>query len=177
MGNNQLQELYNKIRTIPDFPKPGIQFKDFTPLLADPELVVKTSILLAEPYEDKNVDLVLGLESRGFLFGLRLAQDLRAGFVPVRKPGKLPYETVSHTYELEYGTDTLEIHADAIRKGDNIVVHDDLIATGGTAMACARLIEKLGGNIIGFSFIMQINSLNGLKSLKESYPCSTLLSV
>ncbi|REL38225.1 adenine phosphoribosyltransferase [Rhodohalobacter sp. SW132] len=173
----QLQRIHDKIRTIPDFPKPGIQFKDFTPLLANSGTLVLTSKLLAEPYKNQNVDFVAGLESRGFLFGLRLAQDLNAGFIPVRKPNKLPADTVSHKYELEYGTDTLEIHADAVDKGANVLIHDDLIATGGTAKACAELIEKLGGNIIGFSFIMQIDSLNGYKSLNESYLCSTLLSV
>lgn len=177
MDDNRIRKLYDKIRTIPDFPKAGIQFKDLTPLLADHESLQVTSELLADPFKGKKVDVVAGLESRGFLFGPRLAQDLSCGFVPVRKPGKLPYETISHNYELEYGTDTLEIHEDAIREGDNVIIHDDLIATGGTAMACARLIEKLGGNIIGFSFIMQIDSLEGYKTLKESYSCFTLLSV
>lgn len=177
MDNVRLDKLYNKIRTIPDFPKPGIQFKDITPLLADNETLQITSELLTEPFKGKRVDVVAGLESRGFLFGLRLAQDLNSGFVPVRKPGKLPHKTLSHNYQLEYGTDTLEIHEDAISRGDNVIIHDDLIATGGTAMACARLIEKLGGNIIGFSFIMQIDSLKGYTTLKESYSCFTLLSV
>ncbi len=177
MDKDRINKLYDKIRTIPDFPKPGIQFKDFTPLLADHETLQITSELLTDPFKGKNIDVVAGLESRGFLFGLRLAQDLQSGFVPVRKPGKLPYETISYNYQLEYGSDTLEIHEDAIKKGDNVIIHDDLIATGGTAMACARLIEKLGGNIIGFSFIMQIDSLKGYKTLKESYSCFTLLSV
>lgn len=178
MKKEQLNKLYSKIRTIPDFPKPGIQFKDFTPLLAHPETLELTSKLLMEPFINMKVDIVAGLESRGFLFGPGLAQDLNAGFVPVRKPDKLPSDTVSEHYELEYGTDTLEIHKDAFAKGANVIVHDDLIATGGTAMACARLIEKLGGNIIAFSFIMEINSLNGLKRLEdESYSCFSLLSV
>ncbi|CAN5261175.1 adenine phosphoribosyltransferase [soil metagenome] len=177
MNEDKLQKLYDKIRTIPDFPKQGIQFKDFTPLMAENETLELTSRLLTEPFKGKLVNKVAGLESRGFLFGLRLAQDLKAGFVPVRKPGRLPHETVSQTYELEYGTDTIEIHADGIQKGDNVIVHDDLVATGGTAMACARLIEKLGGNIIGFSFIMQIDSLTGFKTIKKSYSCYSLLSV
>lgn len=177
MTNEQLKKIYNKIRTIPDFPKEGIQFKDITPLLADPETLALTSAMLAQKYKNQKIDLVAGLESRGFLFGLRLAQDLNAGFIPVRKPGKLPAETISHHYDLEYGSDSLEIHADAVDKGAKVLIHDDLIATGGTAMACAELIEKLGGNIIGFSFIMQIDSLNGFKSLNESYSCSSLLSV
>jgi len=173
----QLQYINDKIRTIPDFPKQGIQFKDITPLLADPKSLTITSKLLAEPFKNIEIDFVAGLESRGFLFGLRLAQDLNAGFIPVRKPNKLPAETVSHSYDLEYGTDSLEIHADAVDKGARVLIHDDLIATGGTAKACAELIKKLGGNITGFSFIMQIDSLNGFKSLNESYSCTTLLSV
>lgn len=178
MKHEQLEKLYNMIRTVPDFPKQGIQFKDFTPLLANPETLTLTSILLKKPFDGQKVDIVAGLESRGFLLGPRLAQDLNAGFVPVRKPGKLPAETHIEEYELEYGTDTLEIHKDALSKGANVIIHDDLIATGGTAMACARLIEKLGGNIIAFSFIMDISTLKGLKLLKdESYTCHSLLSV
>jgi len=177
MSKEKLDKLYHNIRTIPDFPKPGIQFKDFTPLLGNPHLLDITSELLAKPFHGKSVHKVVGLESRGFLFGLRLAQDLNAGFVPVRKPGKLPYKTVSYAYELEYGTDTLEIHEDAIQKGDNVIIHDDLVATGGSAMACAKLIENLGGNIIGFSFIMQVDSLSGFKTIKKSYSSYSLLSV
>jgi|SRR6056297_234866 len=178
MKNEQLQKLYNNIRTIPDFPKKGIQFKDFTPLLANPETLVITSNYLKVQLDGQNIDIVAGLESRGFLFGPRLAQDLGAGFVPVRKPGKLPSETVSENYELEYGTDELEIHRDAFLKGANVVIHDDLIATGGTALACARLVEKLGGNIVAFSFIMEIKSLEGIELLEaKSYTCHSLLSV
>lgn len=178
MNNEQLQKLYSKIRTIPDFPKPGIQFKDFTPLLADPDTLALTSSMLKNQLNGESIDIVAGLESRGFLFGPGLAQDLNAGFVPVRKPDKLPSETVSEDYELEYGTDRLEIHKDAFLKGANVVIHDDLIATGGTAMACARLIEKLGGNIVAFSFIMEIKSLEGLKLLEDkSYTCHSLLTV
>jgi adenine phosphoribosyltransferase len=178
MNNEQLQKLYSKIRTIPDFPKPGIQFKDFTPLLADPDTLALTAGMLKKQLNGQSIDIVAGLESRGFLFGPGLAQDLNAGFVPVRKPDKLPSETVSEDYELEYGTDRLEIHKDAFLKGANVVIHDDLIATGGTAMACARLIEKLGGNIVAFSFIMEIKSLEGLKLLEDkSYTCHSLLTV
>lgn len=178
MKNEQLEKLYNKIRTIPDFPKPGIQFKDITPLLANPETLTLTSELLLKPLKGQNIDIVVGLESRGFLFGPRLAQDLSAGFVPVRKPDKLPAETVTEEYQLEYGTDRLELHKDAFSDGANVIIHDDLIATGGSAMACARLIEKLGGNIVAFSFIMQITILEGLKLLEDkSYTCHSLLSV
>lgn len=178
MSNDKLNRLYDKIRTIPDFPKPGIQFKDFTPLLADPETLSLTATLLAEPFSGSPVDVVIGLESRGFIFGPILASALNTGFVPVRKPGKLPADTISEDYELEYGTDSIEIHKDAISKGANVVIHDDLIATGGTASACARIIEKLGGNIIAFSFIMEISSLKGIELLEdESYKSFTLLSV
>jgi len=178
MKNEQLEKLYKKIRTIPDFPKPGIQFKDFTPLLADPETLIITSKLLKKPFNKQKIDVVAGLESRGFLFGPRLAQDLNAGFVPVRKPDKLPAETVAQDYELEYGTDRLELHKDAFAEGANVIIHDDLIATGGSALATARLIEKLGGNIVAFSFIMKIGSLKGYKLLEdESYTCYSLLSV
>jgi len=178
MKNDQLEKLYKKIRTIPDFPKPGIQFKDFTPLLADPETLQLTSDLLSDPFKGQNVDIVVGLESRGFIFGPGLAQNLGAGFVPVRKPDKLPAETVTEEYELEYCTDRLELHKDAFADGANVVIHDDLIATGGSAMASARLIEKLGGNIVAFSFIMEISFLEGLKLLEDkSYTCHSLLSV
>jgi adenine phosphoribosyltransferase len=178
MNKEQLEKLYSTIRTIPDFPKPGIQFKDFTPLLANPETLVITSNLLKDQLSGQKIDIIAGLESRGFLFGPRLAQDIGAGFVPVRKPGKLPSETVSESYELEYGTDEFEIHRDAFSKGANVVIHDDLIATGGSALACARLVEKLGGNVVAFSFIMQIKSLEGLELLEsKSYTCHSLLSV
>jgi len=178
MKNDQLEKLYKKIRTIPDFPKPGIQFKDFTPLLANPDTLQLTSELLLNPLNGQTIDIVVGLESRGFIFGPRLAQDLNAGFVPVRKPDKLPAETITEEYELEYGTDRLELHKDAFSDGANVVIHDDLIATGGSALASARLIEKLGGNIVAFSFIMEISFLEGLKLLEDkSYTCHSLLSV
>lgn len=178
MEHDPIEKLYNHIRTIPDFPKPGIQFKDFTPLLSNPETLQLTSHLLRKPFENQTIDVVAGLESRGFLFGPGLAQSLNAGFIPVRKPNKLPAETESVDYELEYGTDTLEIHMDSIPKGANVVIHDDLIATGGTALAAARLIEKLGGNIVAFSFIMEISFLKGLQLLEnESYTCHSILSV
>jgi len=178
MKNEQLEKLYNKIRTIPDFPNPGIQFKDFTPLLADPGTLNLTSKMLKMPFESQNTDIVAGLESRGFLFGPRLAQDLNAGFVPIRKPDKLPAETVAEDYELEYGTDRLELHKDAFAEGAKVIIHDDLIATGGTALASARLIEKLGGNIVAFSFIMEVKFLKGIELLEdESYTCYSLLSV
>lgn len=174
---NVKQKLLGKIRNVPDFPKPGIQFKDITPLLADAESLKLTSRILAEPFDSSDVDFVAGLESRGFLFGPDLAQKLNAGFIPVRKPGKLPAETLKHSYELEYGTDSLEIHEDALQKGANVIIHDDLIATGGTALAAAELIKKLGGNITGFSFIMELKFLKGKNHLPADIPYHCILSV
>lgn len=169
--------LLENIRSIADFPKPGIVFKDITPLLNDKHLLELTSMLLANPFRGQHVDHVAGLESRGFLFGTNLAQDLHAGFIPIRKPNKLPAETEKVEYELEYGSDSLEIHQDALKPGAKVIIHDDLIATGGTAFAASELIQKLGGQIIGFSFVMDIRSLNGLARLEEIAPCFSLLSV
>lgn len=169
--------LLDNIRSVKDFPKPGIIFKDITPLLNDKHLLELTSMLLANPFRGKEVDHIAGLESRGFLFGTNLAQDLHAGFIPIRKPNKLPSDTEKVEYELEYGTDSLEIHTDAIQRGANVLIHDDLIATGGTAIAAAKLVQKLGGHIIGFSFVMDIGSLDGLSRLKDIAPCYSLLTV
>lgn len=169
--------LLNNIRTVPDFPKQGIQFKDITTLLKDKYLLEVTSRLLAEPFRGQKVNHVAGLESRGFLFGTNLAQDLHAGFIPIRKPGKLPAETESIEYELEYGTDSLEVHKDALKPGDTVLIHDDLMATGGSGAAATRLIEKIGGIVIGYSFIMEIEALNGRKLLKTDIPCHSLLNV
>lgn len=169
--------LKEAIRSVPDFPKPGILYKDITPLLNDKHLLEITSRLLAEPFRGYRIDYVAGLESRGFLFGTNLAQDLHAGFIPIRKPNKLPAETESVEYELEYGTDTLEIHKDSIQPGDNVLIHDDLIATGGSALAATRLIEKLGGNIIGYSFVMEIEVLSGSENLDRTIPFHAILSV
>ncbi|WP_234572145.1 adenine phosphoribosyltransferase [Rhodohalobacter sp. 614A] len=169
--------LLENIRSIKDFPKPGIVFKDITPLLNDKHLLELTSMLLANPFRGMEVDHVAGLESRGFLFGTNLAQDLHAGFIPIRKPNKLPAETEKVEYELEYGTDSLEIHQDAIKPGAKVVIHDDLIATGGTAKAATELIQKLGGQIVGYSFVMEIKALQGSSKLEAVAPCFALLSV
>src|SRR6478672_4196199 len=143
-------ELLKKlIRDIPDFPKPGILFRDITPLLADPSGLALSVELLANPFRGKNIDLVVGAESRGFIFGTAVACCLSAGFVVVRKPGKLPHRKVAMTYDLEYGQDTLEMHADAIVRGQRVVVVDDLLATGGTMKACCDLVRKLGGTLVG----------------------------
>lgn len=157
--------LNDNIRNIPDFPEKGIQFKDITPLLSNPDTLELTSQVLARPFRHLSIDYVAGLESRGFLFGTNLAQDLHAGFIPIRKPGKLPAETLSATYDLEYGTDTLEVHKDAFSKGARVLIHDDLIATGGSAKAAAELVEGLGGEVVGYSFIAAIDALQGEKKL------------
>jgi len=176
--NLSIKELLNKmIRTIPDYPKPGIQFKDITPLLGNKDTLELTSRMLASPYRGTKVDYVAGLESRGFLFGINVAQDLHAGFVPIRKPNKLPSDTISVSYDLEYGTDSLEIHRDAIIEGSNVIIHDDLIATGGTALAACKLIENLGGNVVGFSFVMELKDLKGKEKLPKTVPYHTVLVV
>lgn len=169
--------LKENIRNIPDFPKPGIQFKDITPLLQNPDTLELTSQVLARPFRGKNIDYVVGLESRGFLFGTNLAQDLHAGFIPIRKPGKLPAETVSATYTLEYGEDSVEMHEDAFTKGDSILIHDDLIATGGSAKAATDLVEKLGGEVVGYSFIIALDALEGIKKLPDHVQKEVLLSL
>lgn len=169
--------LESNIRNIPDFPKPGIQFKDITPLLGNPEAVFQTSRLLMKPFTQSRVDFVVGLESRGFLFGPRLAMDLNAGFVPVRKPNRLPYETIKATYELEYGTDSVEMHADAIRRGARVVIHDDLIATGGTAAAATQLVQQLGGEIVGYSFIIELSFLKGSERLERTAPTHAIIRI
>ncbi|MEL7834690.1 adenine phosphoribosyltransferase [Fodinibius sp. Rm-B-1B1-1] len=169
--------LKKNIRNIPDFPKPGIQFKDITPLLQNPDTLELTSQVLARPFRKKNIDYVVGLESRGFLFGTNLAQDLHAGFIPIRKPGKLPAETVSATYALEYGEDTIEMHKDAFSKGDRILVHDDLIATGGSAKAATDLVQKLGGDVVGYSFIIALEALEGVNMLPDHIQKEVLLSL
>ena len=155
------ESLTALIRDIPDFPKPGIRFKDITPLLSDPSGLSLAVELMANPWRDHRPDLVVGAESRGFIFGTALAQSLSCGFVPVRKPGKLHYETVSVEYELEYGTDTLEMHKDAITPGQKVLLVDDLIATGGTAKAACDLIERLGGQVLGLVVLIELEELKG----------------
>ena len=153
--------LESFIRDVPDFPKAGIVFKDITPMLADPAAMRGVVAQLAAPYRDAGVDVVVGMESRGFIFGPAVACELGAGFVPTRKPGKLPAETISESYELEYGTDTLEIHADAIKPGQKVLMVDDLIATGGTMAAACALVKRLGGEIVGAAFVIELSFLNG----------------
>lgn len=157
--------LKKYIRDIQDFPKPGIVFKDITPLLLNPIARTETLQLLLSNLKDQQIDKVIGVESRGFFFGMLLAEELNVGFIPVRKPKKLPYETISASYDLEYGTDTLEIHTDAIQKGDRVLIHDDVLATGGTAKAVCELVERLGGVVVQCNFIMELSFLNGREKI------------
>ncbi len=160
-----MSTLQDFIRDVPDFPKEGIVFKDITPLLADPAALKDTIGQLADPYRDMHVDVVVGMESRGFIFAPAVACELGAGFVPTRKPGKLPAETISHSYDLEYGTDMLEIHADAIKPGQKVLMVDDLIATGGTMAAACALVRQLGGEIVGAAFLIELSFLAGRDKL------------
>ena len=157
--------LNQYIRDVQDFPKQGIVFKDITPLLENPKAVKECMALLLNNLRDRGIDKVVGVESRGFFFATLLAYELGAGFVPVRKPKKLPFETISATYELEYGTDTLEVHTDAIKPGDSVLIHDDVLATGGTAKAVCELVERLGGEIVQCNFLMELSFLNGRQKL------------
>src|SRR5437016_7809560 len=156
-----IDNLKALIRDIPDFPKPGILFRDITPLLADPSGLALSVELLANPFRGKNIDLVVGAESRGFIFGTAVACCLSAGFVIVRKPGKLPFQRISMSYDLEYGKDTLEMHADAIVKGQRVLVVDDLLATGGTMKACCDLVKHLGGELCGVAVLIELEALGG----------------
>ncbi|WDF54481.1 adenine phosphoribosyltransferase [Mucilaginibacter sp. KACC 22063] len=155
------QQIKAAIRDIPDFPKPGIIFKDITPILKDPKLCDAVVDAFVQQLKNKRVDVVAGIESRGFLFGLSLACKLGVPFVPVRKAGKLPYSVNTKKYELEYGTATIELHTDAFEPGQHVLIHDDLLATGGTVTAARELIEEMGGKVAGFSFVVGLSFLNG----------------
>ena len=172
----QLQErLRTVIRDVPDFPKPGILFKDITPILMDVDLCKDIVDGMYKAFADQKIDGIVGVESRGFLFGLMLAQKFRVPFIPIRKKGKLPYKTISYEYKLEYGSATMEVHADAITSGANFLVHDDLLATGGTAAAAAELIQGQGGNVAGFCFLVSLGFLNGQDVLNKYSPNSISL--
>ena len=162
------------IRQVPDFPKPGIVFRDITPLLQDAAGLALSIEMLAYPFRGRGIDLVAGVESRGFIFGTAVAQALAVGFVPMRKPGKLPARTVSAAYELEYGTDSIEVHADAIRPGQQVLLVDDLIATGGTLQAGCQLIEQIGGKVAGIAVLVELSSLKGREKLKD-YQLTSIL--
>jgi adenine phosphoribosyltransferase len=161
--------IKNYIRDIQGFPKEGILFKDITPLLNDPAARAASLLILKNALKEQQIDKVVGVESRGFFFGVLLAQELNAGFVPVRKRNKLPYERISASYELEYGSDTLEMHKDAIKPGERVLVHDDVLATGGTAKAVCQLVEQLGGEIVQCNFLMELSFLSGREKIKD-YP-------
>ncbi|MEE8557193.1 MAG: adenine phosphoribosyltransferase [Myxococcota bacterium] len=162
---NELEFLLSKVRDVPDFPKPGIVFKDITPLLQDPKALRVACEALGRPFRNDGVTLVVGIESRGFLFGPSVATALDAGFAPARKGGKLPWKTVTETYDLEYGTDRVEMHEDAVRAGDQVLIVDDLIATGGTAAATVNLVKRMGGKVLGVSFLLELSFLEGRKRL------------
>jgi adenine phosphoribosyltransferase len=160
------EDLKEAIRIVPDFPKKGIMFRDVTTLFIDPAATKKAMEVLFEFIKDVKIDKVVGIEARGFVGGALLADKLNVGFVPVRKPGKLPAETIKETYELEYGSDSIEIHKDSIKPGEKVLIHDDLLATGGTALAACKLVEKLGGEVMQLSFFMELSFLGGREKLK-----------
>lgn len=164
MASLNLEKL---IRDVPDFPKPGVVFKDITPLLRDPKAFAYAVDRMVEPVRGKKVDVVIGIESRGFIFGGPIAQRLGAGFAPARKLKKLPWQTVRATYELEYGTDAIEMHRDAIQRGQKVLAVDDLLATGGTMKACCELVERLGGDLVACTFLIELAFLKGREKLGE----------
>ena len=168
-------DLEKYIRSIPDWPKEGILFRDITPLLGDPDALAVTTEALAAGFADAGVEYVAAVEARGFIFGSAVAEKLGAGFVPIRKPGKLPFKTESVSYDLEYGADTLEVHCDALRSGAKVLMVDDLLATGGTMAAACELIEKVGGRIVGITFLIELCDLAGREKLGD-YRISTLIS-
>lgn len=167
-------DLTTLIRDVPDFPVPGILFKDITTLLSNPAAFQEVIQRLGDHYADTGVEVVAAIESRGFIFGAPLALRLGAGFVPVRKPGKLPSKSISDSYTLEYGTNTLELHADAIQPGQRVVVVDDLLATGGSARAAVNLVERLGGKVVGVAFLVELDFLHGRDKL-NGYPILSLI--
>lgn len=158
-------EIKAAIRDVPDFPKPGIVFKDITPILSDPGLFSAAVDVLAERQRDRKIGKVAAIDARGFIFGGAVADRLKVGFALIRKKGKLPYKTFEETYELEYGSATLAVHQDAFEKGENVVIVDDLLATGGTAAAAAKLIERAGGKVVGMDFLVELTFLNGREKL------------
>jgi adenine phosphoribosyltransferase len=169
-----LSELEHAIRTIPDFPKPGIQFKDITPVLADPRLFAGSIDLLTASFRPGMVDAVVGIDARGFIFAAAAALKLGAGFVPIRKKGKLPFQTLEQDYALEYGTATIAVHVDALKPGSRVLLIDDLLATGGTAAAAAALVQRLGARILEISFLIELGFLHGRQKVKD-YPVRSLV--
>lgn len=159
-------DLKDYIRDIPDFPKPGILFRDITPLLAAPEALRESVKRLADPFRDRQIDAIVAAEARGFIFAAPMALELNVGFAPIRKPGKLPFDTHAFHYELEYGTDTLEMHVDGVEKGDKVLVVDDLLATGGTVGACIQLLREVGAEVVACAFVIELADLGGAATLK-----------
>ncbi len=174
MNPSSTLDLYSFIRDIPDFPKPGILFRDITPLLAHPAAFAEAIQQMERHYQTSKIDAIAAAEARGFIFAAPLAIALGAAFVPVRKPGKLPYSKHSYSYDLEYGSDTLEMHSDAVLEGQKVLVVDDLLATGGTVEACCQLIQKSGAEVVGCAFAIELKDLNGRDRLKD-YPIFSLL--
>ncbi len=169
-----IEDVKAKIRSIPDFPKPGIIFRDITTGIKDAQTMKFMVEYLCEQYKDTKIDYIAGIESRGFIFGMPMAYRLGCGFIPIRKPNKLPAKTISESYGLEYGHDTIEIHEDAIEKGANVLVVDDLLATGGTAEAACKLVKRAGGNLVGIAFLIELQALNGRKKLND---CGKVVSM
>lgn len=163
----RIEMLRKYIREIPDFPAPGVLFKDITPLLNNSEALRETVLGLSAPYREDGVDHVVGLEARGFIFGASVAMELGAGFVPARKVGKLPSKTIAQSYDLEYGTATVEIHSDAITPGSRVLIIDDVLATGGTGRAAVDLVRKAGGTVVGFSFLLELSELHGREKMPD----------
>ena len=169
-----IEDVKAKIRAIKDFPKEGIIFRDITTGIKDAQTMKFMVDYLCEQYKDTRIDYIAGIESRGFIFGMPMAYKLNCGFIPIRKPNKLPAKTISESYGLEYGTDTLEIHEDAIEKGANVLVVDDLLATGGTAKAACNLVKRAGGNLVGIAFLIELNDLRGRDKLGD---CGKVVSM
>ncbi|MBI5724390.1 MAG: adenine phosphoribosyltransferase [Planctomycetes bacterium] len=172
-----MQDLHRYIRDIPDFPKKGIVFKDITPLLGHFGSTTQAVAQMTAPFKNKAVQLVVGIESRGFIFGSLAAQKLGAGFVPVRKPGKLPHKTIRQEYSLEYGKDAVEMHADAVAKGQKVLMVDDLLATGGTMDAACSLVRQLGGEIVGIAFLIELEALKGRQKLPPGIEVHSVIQV
>lgn len=173
--SNQNADLGRFIREVPDWPKKGIIFRDITPLLGQPEAFSAAAGALCSDFKDAGIEYVAAVEARGFIFGAAVAERLKAGFVPIRKKGKLPFSTEAITYDLEYGADTLEVHSDAVKQGAKVLMVDDLLATGGTMAAACKLIEKIGGHIVGIAFLIELSELEGRKKLSE-YKIKTVIT-
>lgn len=174
MATLTIDDVKSKIRSVENFPKEGIIFRDITTALKDATTMQKMIDYMCDQFSDCKIDYIAGIESRGFIFGMPMAYKLNCGFIPIRKPNKLPAETVSESYSLEYGTDTIEIHADAIEKGANVLIVDDLLATGGTAKAACNLVKKVGGNLVGAAFLIELVDLQGKNKLND---CGKIISM